>query len=211
MTGRRSLFLTCSAAARSLAGSPEVAGAWDEPSALERWKVSGLTAHLARATTSVEAYLDADTAPEGDSISAARYYELILDRDLDSELNVAVRARGDEMATEGLRPLLALWDGALARLAERLEYETASRKVRVYDDLVLRLDDYLVTRILEIIVHSDDVAASTGAALPDFPTAAFDLVIGTLVDVGRLHHGDVAVVRALARRERDEPNALRIL
>ena len=211
MTGRRSLFLTCSRAARSLAGSPEVAARWDEPSALEQWKVSGLTGHLVRATTSVEAYLDAEQAPDGEAISPARYYELILDRDLDSELNVAVRDRGDQMAADGLASLLSQWDGTLRRLEERLDHEAGSRRIKVYDDLILRLDDYLVTRILEIIVHSDDVAASTGAALPDFPTAALDLVIGTLVDVGRLHHGDVAVVRALARRERDEPNALRIL
>ena len=207
----RKLFLACSRAARSLAGAPEVKAGWDEASALERWKVSGLTGHLVRATTSVEAYLDAEQAPEGEAISPARYYELILDRDLESTLNVAVRSRGDEMAAEGLAPLLSLWDGTLARLEDRLDYETASRRVRVFDDLVLKLDDYLVTRILEMLVHADDVAVSTGAALPEFPTAAYDLVIGALVDVARLHRGDLAVLRALARRERDEVEALRVL
>ena len=211
MTPRRKLFLTCSRAARGLAGAPEVAKAWDEPSALERWKVSGLTGHLVRATTSVEAYLDADQAPEGEAITPSRYYELILDRDLDSKLNVAVRERGDEMATEGLASLLALWDGTLARLEERLDYEAASRRVRVFDDLVLKLDDYLVTRMLEMIVHADDVAVSTGAALPDFPEAAYEAVIDTLVGAARLHRGDLGVLRALARRERDEPEALRVL
>lgn len=211
MTPRRKLFLACSKAARSLVGAPGVADAWDEPSALERWKVSGLTGHLVRATTSVEAYLDADQAPEGEAITAARYYELILDRDLDSKLNVAVRERGDEMAADGLASLLALWDGTLARLEERLDYEAASRRVRVFDDLVLKLDDYLVTRMLEMIVHADDVAVSTGAALPDFPEAAYELVIGTLVGAARLHRGDLAVLRALARRERDEHAALRVL
>ena len=211
MTPRRKLFLACSRAARSLAGAPEVAAKWDEPSALERWKVSGLTGHLTRATTSVEAYLDAGQAPEGEAITPARYYELILDRDLDSDLNVAVRDRGDEMAADGLAPLLALWDGTLARLEERLDYEAASRRVRVFDDLVLKLDDYLVTRMLEMIVHADDVAVSTGAALPDFPEAAYELAIGTLVDAARLHRGELAVLRALARRERDEHHALRVL
>lgn len=211
MAGVRSLFLACSRAARGLAGRPEVAAGWDRPSALERWKLSGLTAHLARATLAVEGYLDAEAAPEGEPISAARYYELVLDRDLDSKLNVAVRQRGDEMAAEGLPALLRLWDSTIARLEERLPYEAASRKVRVIDDLVLRLDDYLVTRMLEMLVHSDDVAVSVGTELPSFPGAAWDLVIGTLVDVARMHRGDLAVLRALARRERDDVEALRVL
>ena len=211
MTGSRSLFIACSKAARELAGRPEVALRWDEPSALERWSVSGLTGHLVRATTSVEGYLDADPAPSGETIDAARYYELILDRDLDSKLNTAVRTRGEEMAAEGLPALLRLWDSTLARLEERLGYETASRKVRVIDNLVLRLDDYLVTRILEMLVHSDDLAVSVGLETPEFPDAARGAAIATLVRVARMHRGDLAVLRALTRRERDDVEALRVL
>lgn len=211
MPGIRKTFIQCSRAARELAGRAQVAERWDTPSALERWNVSGLTAHLARATTAVEGYLDAEAAPEGEPISTARYYELVLDRDLDSDLNVGVRQRGDEMAAEGLPALLRLWDSTLVRLEERLPYEAASRKVRVIDDLVLRLDDYLVARMIEMLVHSDDVAVSVGADLPTFPAAAWDLVIGTLVQVARLHRGDLAVLRALARRERDDVEALRVL
>ncbi len=36
------------------------------------------------------------------------------------------------------------------------------------------------------------------------------MVIGTLVDVARFRHGDVAVLHALTRRERDSIGALRI-
>ncbi len=38
-----------------------------------------------------------------------------------------------------------------------------------------------------------------------------DLAIEALVDVARVRHGDLAVLRALTRRERDSSEALRVL
>jgi hypothetical protein len=115
------------------------------------------------------------------------------------------------MAEAGLPALLRQWDSAIEKLDERLGYEAGSRKIKVIGGLVLRLDQYLVARIVEMLVHSDDLAVSVGTDLPGFPGAAWDVVIGTLVDVARLHRGDLAVLRALSRRERDDVQALRVL
>jgi hypothetical protein len=41
------------------------------------------------------------------------------------------------------------------------------------------------------------------------PARAFDLALRTLVDVARARHGDPAVLIAMARRERDDVDALR--
>jgi hypothetical protein len=78
-------------------------------------------------------------------------------------------------------------------------------------DRVLTLDDYLVTRLIELLVHTDDLAVSVGLPSPDFPLAASRPAIAALVDVAILRHGDDAVLRALSRRERDAVDALRVL
>ena len=61
------------------------------------------------------------------------------------------------------------------------------------------------------MVHGDDLAVSLGVDPPLLPPAATGLVIATLVEVARIRHGDIAVVRALARRERDAVDALRVI
>jgi hypothetical protein len=48
----------------------------------------------------------------------------------------------------------------------------------------------------------DDLAASTGVPTPDLPPHAVKLVAACLTDVARRRHGDLAVLRTLARRER---------
>ncbi len=55
------------------------------------------------------------------------------------------------------------------------------------------------------------LAVSLHLDLPDLPVEAAGLAITTLVDVARLRHGDLAVLRALTRRERDAASALRVL
>jgi hypothetical protein len=81
----------------------------------------------------------------------------------------------------------------------------------VFQDLVIRLDDYLATRLVELCVHTDDLAASLELPAPQLPEPATAAAICTLVDVARIRHGDAAVLRALARRERDAVSALRVL
>ncbi|MFP5331913.1 MAG: hypothetical protein ACLGHX_06115 [Acidimicrobiia bacterium] len=76
---------------------------------------------------------------------------------------------------------------------------------------LISLDDYLVTRLVELIVHSDDLAVSVGAIPPAFSREATGAVIDCLVGVARVRHGDEAVITALSRRERDTVNALRVL
>jgi len=75
----------------------------------------------------------------------------------------------------------------------------------------MTLDDYLPTRIVEIVVHADDLAVSVGAPPVPFPADVVDVVVDVLVRTARVTHGDLAVVRALSRRERDAADALRVL
>ena len=45
----------------------------------------------------------------------------------------------------------------------------------------------------------------------ELPAPASDVAIDVLVDVARIRHGRVAIIRGLARRERDDVEALRVL
>lgn len=218
----RAVFLEVVAALQPLLEAPELAARWEEESAVARFSVRGLAGHLLRATTSVEAYLDRPEPGIGEEVlSAAAYYAAALysdigdarltGPDLDSHLHRAVRARGEEAAAAGPAALAREWAEAAERLGTRLAAEAPDRRVRVFNDLVVRLDDYLATRLVEVCVHADDLAVSLRVDPPALPAAATGVAVATLVDLARLRHGDTAVLRALARRERDAVAALRVL
>lgn len=211
MISHRDIYLATAGAAVDLMRASEVAAAWHEPSLLQGWAVSGLTGHLARAVTTVEQYLDPDPGTEGPVFTPGQYYEAVLENtDLQSELHATIRRRGDEMAADGCAALLQVVEGALLRLRSRLPAEPPERRVAVLGGVVMTLDDYLATRVAELVVHMDDLSLSLGLGAPEVSDAAFQLVISVLLETAVDRHGHVAVVRALARRERDAVSALRV-
>jgi len=75
---------------------------------------------------------------------------------------------------------------------------------------VLPLDEYLKTRLVETTVHFDDLRLSTGVTDGPLPAQAIEVAVDTLLEVARRRHGMAAVLTALARRERDVVQALRV-
>jgi uncharacterized protein (TIGR03083 family) len=214
VTEIRLLFCDTVDATTALVGDATLPERFDGPSALAGFSLRGLAGHLLRAVTSAEGYLDRpdpDTGPE--PISAAEYYSAVTaaSTDVDDDFNRAIRQRGVEAASGRPEEFPAAWAGAAARIRARLAAEPAGRLVRVYGDLVLTLDEYVVTRLIEVVVHADDLAVSLGVAPPPLPPAATSVAIATLVEVARRRRGDTAVLRALTRRERDDVAALRVL
>ena len=69
----------------------------------------------------------------------------------------------------------------------------------------LRRADFLLTRLLEVVVHSDDLAASIGVPTPEFPDETFAPVRDLLVRLAVRRHGRSALIGTLARRERARP------
>ena len=205
-------FWDAALVSRTLMASKEIEDHWDAPSALPQFAVRGLCGHLVRATTSVAFYLTREV-PHGVPVSTrARYYaEATGEPDIASEIHAKIRAKGEEMARAGQAELLARYDDGLKSIRSALDREPEDRKVLVYRNVVLLLDDYLATRVVELAVHIDDLAVSIGSPTPEIPALALSTARDVLIEVARLRHGDLALVRALARRERDEPNALRVL
>ncbi len=66
----------------------------------------------------------------------------------------------------------------------------------------LTIDDYLRSRLLEIVVHADDLVVSVGIDPPAWPEEVIAPVLGLLTTVAVRKHGVPAVLRTLARAER---------
>lgn len=187
-----------------------VAAAWERDSALAGMRVSALAGHLARSITLTAPFLDEEPAV-GSPLSTAEYYLAGGDpTDFDSRANRRIRESGAETAAHGHAALCAEVDLCLRRLRRRLPDEDLNVP-RTWFGRVTTLRTVLRARMLEMVVHADDLVASVGMGPPALPGAAFDLTIEVLVDIARLRHTDMAVVRALTRRERDEVHALRVL
>jgi Mycothiol maleylpyruvate isomerase N-terminal domain len=211
MDGARPAFLDAAATAVRLLERPELAGHWAGASVLPEFTLAGLAGHLFRGMSTVERYLD-EPEPSEAGISAASYFDTVIrSADISDPANQAIRARGEEAAAGGPAALASDAQATLARLTSRLAGEGPGRRVRVAGGLVLTLDEYLRTRVVELVVHAGDLAASLGVEPVPPQQATTAVAIDVLVGVARIRHGDMAVLWALARRERDTAGALRVL
>ena len=211
MAEARAAFLDATSTAVRLLERRELAERWQQDSVLPQFTVAALAGHLLRGMTTVEQYLDGPEPAEA-GISAARYFHTVIrSADIDDPAHQAIRGRGAEAAVGGPAALGGKARAALGRLSPRLAEIGAARRLRVAGGLVMTLDEYLRTRVVELVVHADDLAASLGVELAPPRPATCAIAIDVLVGVARIRHGDMAVLRALARRERDAVEALRVL
>ena len=206
----RQTYLDTADAVATLLGAPEIAARWDEDSVLESFKVSGLAGHLARAVLGVDEYLGSMVGP-GTPISAAQYFNEFDDlSDIDSSVNLAVRDRGDEIAAAGAEQLVEDTRKTVEILRGLFETEGQDRRVQVFHDRILLLDEYLKTRLVEMVIHAEDLALSTGTGV-GIPVDAIAVATDTIVATGRARHGDLAFLRGMTRRERDDLDATRVI
>lgn len=199
----RHTFLETVDVAAELLDTPGLGDHWDEPAVLEGYTVGGLAGHLARAAITVDRYLDDDPAT-GTPIGPAEYFIRGLgDVDpINDTLHRAVRERGEQAGAIGPTALADEVRAIRGRLTERFEAEPADRLVSVFQGLAMRLDEYLETRIVELVIHLDDLATSAGLPSPRVAREAEALVLRTLVEMATARHGASVMIRALARRER---------
>lgn len=204
MNAVRTAYADAAAAAVTLLREPAVAAAWDQPSALPHWLVSGLAGHLARQVTTVPMVLG---RPAGDQppITLLDHYARVswLGNEPEHEANVAIRRDSDQAAADGPAVLAARAATALEALRRTLPAEPADRVVYLpWGPWPLLLDDFLVTRMMEIAVHGDDLACSTGVPPAELPPGVTGPVLALLSELAVRRHGFPAVLRALSRAER---------
>jgi hypothetical protein len=167
--------------------------------------VGGLARHLAAQPVNVVRLLHEEPteAAGAGTIPVLEHYARAawVSEDADGETNRSIREIADQQAAEGVDAAVAEVEQARSQLEEVL----AAAPPRAYipwQGWALETDDFLVTRLMEIVVHSDDLAASVGVPTPDFGDEVLDPVLRLLTAIALRRHGQDALVRTLSRPQR---------
>ncbi|WP_436495075.1 maleylpyruvate isomerase N-terminal domain-containing protein [Actinokineospora sp. HUAS TT18] len=200
----RDLYTDAAAVAADLLAAPELAERWTEPSALAEFTVHGLAGHLATQIFVVPTLL-AEPVPAEPVIGLHDYFGRAawIGSDINDELSTLIRASGADAADAGPAALATASKAGVATLRDTLT-AVDNRAVRRanWGPWSLTLDDFLASRLLEIVIHSDDLAHSVGLPTPGFAPDAVETVVDILSRVAIRRHGAVNVLRALSRAER---------
>jgi hypothetical protein len=197
----RALVIEAVEVAAELMARDEVTARWDQPSALQDMTVGALCAHLVRAAGATLAYLDRtgrDARPDGELLTPITYFHAAID----SPIHERIREVSAAEAAAGPVELAAKCAQIAAAMRDRFAEEPADRLVGALGGRMLTLDDFCRTRLIEVLLHLDDLAASVGLPCPDTSAASRTIVVDVLVGIARMQHGDWEVLRALAREER---------
>lgn len=211
MTTIRAVFLGAVRHLADLLGSDEVAARWTSPSALPQMTVGALAGHAGRAATwAVEENLaDPPPTPGATLVSAAAYYAAV-PVDASDPVHRMVMERGAQIAEAGPGALRERVAASLNRLASLVHDLPTDHCITVLGSTPMNFDEYLKTRIVETVLHTDDLAVSVGLGAPPVDAPAGEVIAHLSVDIARLRAGELAVVRAFYRRERQSCDALRV-
>ncbi|WP_423923125.1 maleylpyruvate isomerase N-terminal domain-containing protein [Candidatus Poriferisodalis sp.] len=203
----RALVVEAVTQAAELLAAPSTAEQWDQPSALEGMTVGALCAHLVRAAGATIAYLDRtppDRRPDADLLTAVTYFHAAVDspiHDQIKDVSAAESAIGHEATVEKCRQLAA-------DLETRLAAEPTDRLVAALGGRLLTLDDFCRTRLIEVLLHLDDLAVSTGQTRPATDPLGPAIIIEICMNIARDRNGDWGVLYALTRAERSSDTAV---
>ena len=151
---------------------------WQDPG-LGEWDVRELTAHTSRGLSTIERYLDAtDPGAVVELASPEAYYRAALTLP-DVHRAVAERGRAEvgSLGDDPAATVATLRDEVLARVAATPVGAPCATIVGT-----MRLEDYLVTRVAELTLHTIDLATATGQPVTPPPRPA-RLVASTLLDL----------------------------
>ncbi len=197
----RALVIEAVDAAADLMSRPSVAAGWDEPSALAGMTVGGLSAHLVRAAGATLAYLDrtpSDAEPTDDLLTPITYFHAAVD----SPIHEQIKAVSANESAIGHEAMAAKCRDLTEQLRQRLAVEPTDRLVGALGGRMLTLDDFCRTRLIEVLLHLDDLAVSVGESRPETDPEGVAIVVDIIEGIARHLHGDWEVLYALARSER---------
>jgi hypothetical protein len=125
------------------------------------------------------------------------------DNDLDSELHRVVRADGVHVAAWGWEAVAAAYAERLVRVQSLLERGVP--EAIAFGGEPMPFGNYLGSRVVEVLVHAEDLALSAGMERPDPPSHAVDVACAFLLREARRAYGDWAVLAAFTRPGRAAP------
>jgi len=184
---------------------PQVSDRWLRPSVLPKMSVGELACHLGRQLVRAAELLQTTTVtPPLESVDE-HYHRAawVMSSSPDDPPND--RTNDEAEAALGVAVLRSRVDEALATLRTLLASRTTAEVILIpWQGWSLRRDDFLLTRMLEIVVHSDDLALSLEVPTPAFPEEIFAPVRDLLVRLAARRHGQSALISTLTRKERSQ-------
>jgi hypothetical protein len=200
----RDAYVVAADSVVELLATDEVAAGWNQPSALAEWTVGGLAGHLAGQVFTAVEILRAGPSDQAPITLDDHYARAAwVDASLDDAVSVGIREGGRQNAAGGPAHLVGRVVAAREEVAT-LVHAAAPDQVALipWQGWALTLDDLLVTRMMEIAVHSDDLAVSVDVQPPTLPTDVLQPVLALLTGLAVRRHGQSAVLSALTRSER---------
>ena len=184
-------------------GSAAVARAWPEESVLPGITVGGLTRHLVSQPECAVEFLTSPVPPGAPAASLVGHYDRVdwLRAPVDAVENTSIRDDVNEMSRAGHADSVAVLARAGRDLGAAMDAAGPTTYVP-WQDCTLPTDDVLVVRLMEVVVHADDLACSVGAPPPAFAPEVLEPVLALLAALAAQRHGQGAVLRALSRTER---------
>jgi hypothetical protein len=198
-------FPVAAAVALGLIQRREVREQWLTPSALPKMSIGALACHLGRQVVRAAEILGTATDIPPLECVDAHYHRAawVMSASPDDPSND--RSTDDAEAAVGAAALADRCAEALEQVRRLLATGMAGDVVPIpWQGWSLRRDDFLLTRMLEIVVHADDLAVSVGLRTPEFPDEVFTPVRDLLVRLAVRRHGQSAVISALTRSERTQ-------
>jgi hypothetical protein len=201
---------------RGLLGRAEVAGAWLEPSAIAGYSVGGVASHAVHSVLWLEQLLK-DVEPVGlRAVTLLEYFgpNRVEGSDDTDPFSASLRAAAEAFAQTGPEIVIAACITARDELVGLLTGVSAARAVPVVrvPGGQVPLEQYLRTRVLEIVVHGDDVVCSVpGMSVANPPLNAVETCMDVCLELARSRAGDLPILRAFTRRERAETEWLLVL
>jgi Mycothiol maleylpyruvate isomerase N-terminal domain len=195
-------FLAAVAVATDLVRRPEVVRSWSEESACSGMSVGALARHLVSQWFNAERLLAAPAGAE--SISVWEHYQRAAwaHTSLDDEANAGIRQGSEELAAAGPQDMLDLVETLEPRLVAMAGATRAGSVTIPWQGWSLSPGGFLLTRMMEVVVHSDDLASSVGLETPEFPDQVVTPVLGLLTGLAVRRHGQHGVLRTLTRPQR---------
>jgi hypothetical protein len=200
-----SAFLSAARFAGEVIRDPAIGEAWHRSSALERMTVGDVAGHLFLVVRRVDKRLEQTPDPTLPRLGGMIYPRVSRPEDLDLAVHDQVRLDGRHVAARGWAPLCDAYDDRIARLAHRLVGPVPD--TITLDGHAIDFGEYLASRVVEVLVHADDLMASIGAASWNPPVDAVEAAFAYLIQAARRVHGDHAMLLAFTRRERVPPGA----
>lgn len=162
----------CGRVTSLLLGLPEEDFA--RPTRCAPWTVKELAGHLYRSLFRIPTVLDAapPDAADTDSVTYWRSYDVPTDAPV-----IAAHARDTAAEYDSGTALARMFDEMCRQALERAREEDPGRLVRVWWGPKLRLDEFLKTRVLEVVVHGLDLTHAL-----ERPPVASEAGIGMVCD-----------------------------